>query len=531
LITGVSIHAPFIKYFMKNYRPILSIYLIVISFCCMPWLAFAQAPTIQWEKCIGGTDMEYGYCVKPTHDNGFIVAGTSNSVGFELPANHGSYDAYIVKLSATGAILWQTMVGRAGADYANAILQTEDDGYVMVGSTSSSDSAFAGNHGGFDVLVARLSADGLIEWQTLLGGSGDDYGYDISRTFDSGYIIAGRTASADGNITLNHGGYDYWVVKLSVTGSLQWQRTFGGSSDDNAVSIRQTADSGYIIAGDSYSADGDKSSSRGGEDYWVLKLSPAGDIQWQKTLGGTGSDYAQAVRQTYDGGYIVAGGSNSADGDITAAVGAGDYWVVKLSATGAITWQQSLGSAADDAANAIEVTSDGGYIVAGWVSAGSGDVTGARGQADYWLVKLSAGGTMQWQKCMGSIGNENAYSVSEAATGEYIVAGYSSYGGLDVSLNHGSLDIWVAKLGAVTAVDELAQQGSVTISPNPTSGQLVVWGIDKAHICIYDIAGRLVAEAIDTLTFSLEGLQSGLYFAAIMNMKGEVVKQAKISKI
>ena len=178
----------------------------------------------------------------------------------------------------------------------------------------------------------NLSAQAVtIEWQRSLGGSWHDDAYSIQQTADGGYIVAGDSYSNDGDVTGNHGGNDYWIVKLDASANITWQRALGGSNSDGALSIQQTTDGGYIVAGYSESNDGDVTGNHGGPtDYWVVKLDASGNITWQKSLGGSNNEGAFSIQQTSDGGYIVAGNSGSNDGDITGNHGDRDYWVVKL---------------------------------------------------------------------------------------------------------------------------------------------------------------------------------------------------------
>jgi len=154
-----------------------------------------------------------------------------------------------------------------------------------------------------------------IEWQQCLGGSGFEDTFSAAQTADGGYIIAGSTDSNNGQVTDFHGGAsDFWVVKLDGGGNLQWQKALGGSATDNVGEIQQTTDGGYTVAGTTSSNNGDVSGNHGSFDYWVVKLDPLGTIQWQRTYGGGSSDACWDVQQTTDGGYVLAGNASSTDG-------------------------------------------------------------------------------------------------------------------------------------------------------------------------------------------------------------------------
>jgi len=181
---------------------------------------------------------------------------------------------------------------------------------------------------------------------------------------------------------------DNWLFanKNEPLPKISFTTCLGGSDKDIAQSIRQTTDGGYIVAGYTYSNDGDVSGNHGGADYWIVKLNKAGNIQWQKCLGGSDDEYAQSIQQTSDGGYIVAGQTDS--GDVFGNLGFEDSWIVKLNNNGELQWQKYLGGSRDDSAESIQQTKDGGYIVAGQSNSNNGDVSGNHGEADVWIVKL-----------------------------------------------------------------------------------------------------------------------------------------------
>ncbi len=404
--------------------------------------------TIQWRRCFGGTDWDKAASIHQAADGDYILAGFTASNNGDVAGNHGDYDAWVVKLSARGAIQWRSSLGGTEQDSATSVQQTAEGGYILAGSTRSDNGDVSGNRGNNDVWVAKLSSKGTVQWQKCLGGAGNDYAYSIHQTTDKGYILAGETTSNNGDVKGNHGDHDAWVVKLSSNGTVQWQRCLGGSENDYAYSIRQTTDKGYILAGYTYSSNGDVKGNHGNGDAWVVKLSSKGTIQWQRCLGGLDWDEAYSIHQTTDKGYILAGSTGSNDGDVKGNHGNGDAWVVKLSSKGSVQWKKCLGGSEDDGANSIRQTTDKGYILAGRTSSNNGDVKGNHGSPDAWVVKLSSRGIVQWQRCLGGSVWDGANSIHQTAEGGYILAGRTSSNNGDVKGNHGSYDAWVVKLSS-----------------------------------------------------------------------------------
>lgn len=411
---------------------------------------FSQAPAIQWQKSLGGTNIDEASFVRQTSDEGYIVAGRSKSNNIFVSGNHGNFDYWIVKLDSNGNVQWQKSLGGSGLEEAPSIEQTADGGYILAGASNSNNGDVTGNHGGYDFWVLKLDNLGNIQWQKSLGGTSEDYAYSIKQTSEGGYIVAGRSNSNDGDVGANHGNYDYWIVKLDNAGNIQWQKLYGGSGIDEAHSIQQTSDGGYIVAGFSWSVNGDVTGNHGNSsDYWIVKLNNAGVIQWQKCLGGTNADYGYSIEQTVEGGYIVAGHSISNNGDVSGNHGNYDYWIVKLNNSGTIEWQKCFGSGFTEYAYSIQQTSDRGYVVAGWTypsNSDLGDVSGSHGYHEYWVVKLDNAGTLEWQKCLGGAYLDEASSIQQTSDDGYIVAGLSTSVDGNVTVNYGQRDFWVVKL-------------------------------------------------------------------------------------
>lgn len=417
---------------------------------------YAQAPGIEWQKSLGGSSHDNALTVHNTSDGGYVLAGLSLSNNGDVSGNHGGYDFWLVKITADGTIQWQKSLGGSFDEIPYDMQNTSDGGFIIAGSSFSNNGDVTGNHGFKDGWVVKLNSSGDIQWQKSLGGSDDDEIMSIRRTNDGNFIVAGATRSNDGDVAGNHGGWDYWVVKLSFNGTLQWQKPLGGTNDDRANSVYNTSDDGYIVAGKSASNNGSVSGNHGSSDFWVIKLNSFGQTQWQKSLGGTQYDEAESILQTADGGYIVVGTSESNDGDVSGGHGDLDYWIVKLDATGNIQWQKAYGGSSADAATSVYITEDPGYLVAGFAGSNDGDVIGNHGNSDIWVLKLGPDGTIQWQKSLGGTQSEIAHEIRTTLDGGYIIAGgtWSSNG--DVTDQNGDGDCWIVKLSSAALINDNA---------------------------------------------------------------------------
>jgi hypothetical protein len=289
---------------------------------------------VQWAKTYGGTGNDLVYSVQQTSDGGYIVAGGTTSFGV------GGGDIFLIKTDAFGNVQWAKTYGGTDYDEAFSVQETSGGGYIVAGITNSFGA-------GLDILLIKTDANGNVQWAKTYGGTDNDWAFSVQQTSDGGYIVAGGTSS------FGAGGNDVFLIKTNAFGNVQWAKTYGEEDDDVAYSVQQTSDGGYIVAGTT------RSFGAGWDDIFLIKTNASGNIVWTKTYGGTGWDEAFSVQQTSDGGYIVAGGTTSF------GVGGGDIFLIKTNVFGNLQWAKTYGGINDDRAYSVRQTPDGGYIVAG----------------------------------------------------------------------------------------------------------------------------------------------------------------------
>ncbi len=426
-------------------KTLLNLCITICSF------SFSQAPNIEWQKCFGGTGTDAASSIKQTSDGGYISVGFTESIDGDVTLNHGGNDACVQKVNNKGDLEWQKCFGGSLDDRGLAIITTADGGYLISGSTSSNDGDVSGNHtsssGYSDAWLIKISSNGTIQWQKCYGSTGSESAVSVIQTSDGGYVFSSDCQVNNGDVTGNHGNLDIWCVKVNSKGILQWQKSFGGTGDDRCSKIKATNDGGYIISGYTVSFNGDIDGNHGNTDAWILKLSSNGTLQWQKCYGGLNIEQANGICLTSDGGYIFVGFSNSKDGDVTLNNGNIDVWIVKINNTGILQWQKSYGGSNSEYAHEVLQTKDGGYIITANTTSKDINVTGHHGSDDGWILNIDSFGTLIWQKCLGSSGYDDIKDIQITSDGGLIVAGYGAKNNGDVSGSHGGLyDAWLVKL-------------------------------------------------------------------------------------
>lgn len=312
----------------------------------------------------------------------------------------------------------------------------------------------------FHLFIVSAIAQPPISWQKTYGGSLNDALYEID-IHENGYYLGGVSGSnISGEKNQNsRGGNDCWLLSISPTGQILWQRTIGGSQDDGIRSLCSTIDGGVIIGGGSTSnISGEKSeNSRGLADYWIVKLDSNGNIEWQRTIGGDANDGLRTLIQTSDGGYIVGGLSQSGISGEKSESARGifpsyDYWLLKLDNQGNIEWQKTYGGDDYDDLIAVRQTSDSGYILGGnsISNAGYEKTEDSRGNEDYWILRLNPKGEILWQRTFGGNDLDNISDIVQNNEGDFYVGGFSfsSISGDKTAINNGVADFWLLKLDA-----------------------------------------------------------------------------------
>jgi len=375
----------------------------LFSFFCIIFLFQFSAVEVYpgWFKHLGGTNDDYARSIHQTSDGSYIVAGYTYSFTF------GNYDFAIYKLNSSGNKVWFKNYGGTNSDAAYSIQQTSDGGYIAAGQT------FSYTYGGDDVSVYKLYSNGNKAWFKHYGGTQNDYGHSIYQTSDGGYIIAGYTYS------FTHGDSDFAIYKLNSSGNKVWFKHYGGTDADFGYSIQQTSDGGYIVAGETYSY------TYGDTDFAIYKLNSIGNKLWFKHYGGSYADRGYSIQQTSDGGYIVAGETGSY------SYGSMDIAIYKLNSSGNKVWFKHYGGGNMDRSCSIQQISDGGYVVAGYTESFT------YGNKDFAIYRLNSNGNKVWFKHYGGTLSDKAFSIQQTSDSGYIVAGYTysyTYGNGDFAI-------------------------------------------------------------------------------------------------
>lgn len=388
--------------------------------------------------------------------DGYVMVGqTYSTCSLTTDKIHGRMDAWIIKVDSSGNKIWSETFGGSKEDGFYNVRELSKGGYVAIGSTASTDFDAKNNHGGLrDGFITKVSEDGILIWTKVYGGSKSELLYDIIETDDNGFIAVGVTQSTDGDIkTAIKGGGDAWIVRLDSNGNIIWQKTIGSYQPvgaDNFKKICRTSDNYYIMCGMASAGDGDIPKFQGLGDVWVLKIDDSGNIIWNKTYGGSGAEVGQVVTPTKDGGCIVGAYSTSKDGDVSSNNGQEDIWVFKLTQQGSLEWQKNYGGTLKDWPASIIETLNGGYMVLGYTYSKDGDVKGHYGptdRSDILLLKLDSIGDIEHSNYFGGTEGESAGAIIQGIDSTYTFCGTTHSINHDITIPYGFGDAWFVNVG------------------------------------------------------------------------------------
>lgn len=448
---------------------------------------FGQAPDTLWTLTYGGPDYDDGYEIHQTSDSGYIILNTISS-------GAGWSDIWLLKTNVLGDTQWTKTYGCQYWDAGYAFEHTIDGGFIITGCTELSGLSM-------DVWLLKLNAQGDTLWTKKYGGdNGDDIGWDVKQTADSGYIIVGSTGS------YGAGYLDVWLLKTDAAGDTQWTKTFGGSSIEEGYSVNQTPDGGYFIAGVT------KSYGAGQSDIWLIRTNDQGDTIWTKTYGGILEDWGSKAMPANDGSFIVVGNTN-ANGLVSSEI-----WLLKIDSIGDSLWTKTIGDNTLNQAHSIKQTTDSGYIITGF--------TGETFAADGYLVKTDNSGNILWTKIIGSNEDDFLNSTDQTFDNGYIIVGPT------YANDPGQSDVWLIKMEPDTLkIDESNNMRinslSLDIFPNPVKKdcniKYVLGHKGLVKISLYDIAGRLVSilanenqnSGVHFKQYNITNLPQGVYFITI----------------
>jgi uncharacterized repeat protein (TIGR01451 family) len=428
-------------------------------------ISFAQVPSIKWQKTFGGGSYEYlglydtsrsthPKVMIPITSGGYLIGCSTSSSDFDIVGGHGGLDIWLSRLDSLGNVIWKNCYGGSGNETLGSVTQIGDEGFILIGTTSSNNGDVLGNHGLVDIWVVRLDMSGNVVWQKCFGGTSEDYGSFIDPTHDGGFILTGKTNSNNGDITGLHGSFDIWVAKLTSSGNLSWQKCFGGTDEDRGFIIRETGSNNYILGTETFSSNGDITGFHGpfGQDIWVALLDNLGTPIWKRALGGSNLEEFGDIEPTKEGGFIIAGGTSSNDGDVSDIHVYGDGWLVKLNSDGSLQWQKCLGGSDGEAFSHVQSLPDGGYIAIGNSYSTDGDISNNMGYYDSWIVKVNNAGVLQWSKCIGGSNIDLGGVIYAFGPNSYIALSTVYSSDKDVTGNHGSSDLWLTYLSWENAI-------------------------------------------------------------------------------
>ena len=509
---------------MKN------LFLFLINILIINTYTFSQSPTINWQRCYGGSENDWGEKIIKGTNNDLIIVGSTHSSDGDMNVGYDSTNIYWFRLDTNNAIINSRGYGGSGNDYAEDVIPAWDYGYLILGSTSSNDFLVNGNHGNYDIWLFKITIQGVVQWQKSFGGSNADFAHSIIKTSDSCYVISGQTKSNDGDVSLNHGlpnTNDFWMIKIDASGNILWEKTYGGLNGEYAYHVIETKDKGFLLAGATFSNSGQVSGNHGAEDIWVVKTDSVGTFQWQHCYGGDFLEEGLKVLEL-NSHYYIFGGNSSNNGDVSnnhpengsSHPASSDAWLLCIDTLGNLEWEKSYGGSHGE--SGWDIFNYGNYLFLISDSYSSdGDVSNNHYfSTDFWFMQTDLNGNIIWQSCYGGFDDEYPYSLLLNNNHLYGLGLAVSNDG-DVLGNHGRSDFWLIDLNIDNLINnrtDLFPENNINISPNPVNDKLFITIHEEARMFLLDVNGKIVLEKkiINTFSENVSDIPNGIYFIKII---------------
>ena len=410
--------------------------------------------TLELVQTFGGSKNDVAKSVVSTVDGGFAVLGYTQSLDGDITDKATeNYDFWMLKFDSEAQLEWNKTYGGSGDERGRSLIETSDGGYALLGYSDSSDGDVSSNNGNRDFWLVKINASGVLSWQKSFGYEGEDEGVSIIETSDNHLMLSGVldvTASGgegnQGRFSTRHAGGDYWAIKITPTGDIVWSRFYGGTFTDSPTGIKETLNDGLISVGGSDSNDVDISNNKGSYDFWIVKSDRNGDIVWEKSFGGSEIDEARDVISDGTGNHIIVGDTRSNDQDVAFNNGAADLWVIKVSNSGELLWNTSIGGSNFDVARSISTTFNNEFIIAGSSRSSNGDVSKNQGQNDAWVLRLDNSGQLLWETTIGGSEIDFSYDAVQINNGTIVAVGETNSSNGDIIDNKGFTDLLIAQI-------------------------------------------------------------------------------------
>lgn len=379
------------RYLHINRVSYLSTWFTIVSIIFIPFFSAAQY-AVDFSRVYGGNAIDEGYGVDVDENTDFVIAGgRSFSTDIYLHENEGGSDFWMMQMTPEGDTIWSRTYGGFDNDDLRVVRYNEMNGISAFGTTWSSATGDVPNHNGQVgawLLVTDMAGNPSLS--IVYSGMFGEQGIDVHPLTGGGHVLLIQASSPVLNGEMSNGNFDYWITRVDELGNIVWSEFFGGTEADIPARILRV-NGGYIVIGSTSSINGDITQNKGGYDYWVFKIDLSGNLEWQKTFGGSGDDLARDGAILTDGSVIITGESSSTDGDRSMALGGTDVWVVNLDEDGNLLWERSYGGSADDAGQRIARAGQTKLALLAHSKSDDGNLSGNKGRQDVWLAYINPG--------------------------------------------------------------------------------------------------------------------------------------------